>query len=181
MIVLSNTIKAVDMSKEPPKTDKTETIVNILGDSFLRMAKSLRELQDNHPELFLKAAELAGIGRRKAYALARVARQFEGVSEQRLHLIGWTKLMIIGRYLTDANREHLLQLAEQNTAHDLEVVLQGETPVEDARIVRFYLAPADYKRLRAVLTKHGAVPNGNGLTNMEAAMMALVAKVEAGA
>jgi hypothetical protein len=169
------------MSKNKPNADKTETIVNILGDSFLRIAKSLRELQDNHPELFLKAAELAGIGRRKAFALTRIARQFEGVSEQRLHLIGWTKLMVVGRYLTEVNREHLLELAEQNTTHDLEVVLQGETPVEDARIVRFYLAPADYKRLRAVLTKHGAVPSGNGLTNMEAAMMALVAKVEAGA
>lgn len=168
------------MSNVPPKADKTETIANILGDSFLRIAKGLRDLQDNQPEMFLKVAELAGISRRKAFALTRIARQFEGVPEQRLHLIGWSKLMIVGRYLSAANRKHLLELAEQNTAHDLEIILQGEQPVEDARIVRLYLAPPDYKRLRAVLTKYGAVPNGSGLTNVEAAMMALVAKMEAG-
>lgn len=69
------------ISKYPPKIDKAETIANILGDSFLRIAKGLRDLQDNHPELFLKAAELAGISRRKAFALTRMVRQFEGIPE----------------------------------------------------------------------------------------------------
>ena len=88
------------MSKTPPGSDKVETLANILGDSFLRMAKGLRELQDNQPDLFLNAAKLAGISRRKAFALTRIARQFEDVPDKRLYSIGWTKLMIIGSGLT---------------------------------------------------------------------------------
>lgn len=83
--------------------------------------------------------------------------------------------------LSDENRERLLELAGQHTAHDLEVILRGEEPVEDAKVARFYLAPPDYNRLRAALLKHGAVVSGNGLANVEPALMALIDKVETAA
>lgn len=158
--------------------EQAELIAGFIGDRFLRLAWALRELQDEQPGIFLKVVGLVGLNSRKAYALARIARQFDGVPEERLYFIGWTKLVIIGRYLTDDNLEHLLQLAQQNTAHDLEVLLRGETPIEDAKVVQLYLAPNDYQRLRAALIKHGAVTSGNGLIKMEAALMALVDQTE---
>ena len=115
--------------------NKVEFIADFIGDNFLRMAKALRELQDEQPDIFLEVAKLAGLSNRKAYALARIARQFENAPEERLYFIGWTKLQIIGRYLTGENTEYLLKLAEQNTAHDLEVRLRGDTPIADARVV----------------------------------------------
>jgi hypothetical protein len=129
----------------------------------------------------MKVVGLVGLSPRKSYALARIARQFDGVPEERLYVIGWTKLVIIGRYLTDDNLEHLLQLAQQNTARDLEILLRGETPIEDAKVVQLYLAPNDYQRLRAALIKYGAVQSGNGLIKVEAALMALVDQVESAA
>ncbi|QDB99296.1 hypothetical protein [Mesorhizobium sp. 8] len=69
-----------------------------------------------------------------------------------------------------------MELAEQNTSHDLEVLLRGETPVEDALVVQLYLTLKDHKRLRAALVKYGAVVSGNGLSKTEAALMALVDK-----
>lgn len=157
---------------------KVDIAASFIGDNFLRVAKALRKLQDDDPEIFLKVAESLGISRRKAYALARIDRQFTElrVEENRLYFIGWSKLQIVGRYLTDENAEYLLQLAEQHTSHDLEVLLRGETPVEDAKVVRLYLAPEDHKRLTAALMKYGAVVSGNGLAKTEIALMALVDK-----
>ena len=161
--------------------DRAEFIAGFIGDRFLRLAWALRDLQDEQPDIFLKVADLVGLSRRKAYALARIARQFDGVPEERLYFIGWTKLVIVGRYLTDDNLEHLLQLAQQNTAHDLEVLLRGEVPIEGAKVVQLYLSPNDYQRLRAALIKHGAVQSGNGLIKMEAALMALVDQTDGAA
>ncbi|WP_137113830.1 hypothetical protein [Mesorhizobium sp. GR13] len=162
---------------------KVDIAASFIGDNFLRVAKALRKLQDDDPEIFLKVAESLGISRRKAYALARIDRQFTelGVEENRLYVIGWSKLQIVGRYLIGENAEYLLQLAEQNTSHDLEILLRGETPVEDAKVVQLYLAAEDYKRLRATLKKYGAVVSGNGLAKTEIALMALIDKVEPGA
>lgn len=162
--------------KDPSLDDKVEIIANYIGDSFLRVARALRELQDEKPDIFLKVATLAGISNRKAYALARISRQFDDfcVPEERLYFIGWTKLQIIGRYLTEDNAEYLLLLAERNTTHDLEVLLRGETPVEDAKVMQFYLSPTDYKRLRSKLVTHGAIVSGNGLAKKEAALMKLL-------
>lgn len=158
--------------------EKAEFISELLGDNFMRLARALREIQDEQPDIFLRVAKLVGLGKRKAYALARIARQFESVSEKRLYSIGWTKLQIIGRYLTDENSDYLLQLAEKNTAHDLEVLLRGDTPVAGARVVQLYLAPGDYNRLRAALIANGAIVNGSGVARMEAAVMTLIGKVE---
>lgn len=158
--------------------DKAEFIASLIGDNFLRLAWALQELQDEQPDIFLKVVHLVGLSPRKAYALARIARQFGGVKEERLYVIGWSKLMIIGRYLTENNVEYLLQLAEDNTSYDLQVRLRGEIPIEDAKVVQLYLSPADHKRLKAVLIKHGAIASSNGLVRMENALMAFIDKME---
>jgi hypothetical protein len=161
--------------------EKAEFIASLIGDNFLRLAWALRELQDTQPDIFLKVVDLVGLSPRKAYALTRIARQFDNVAEERLHFIGWSKLTIIGRYLTENNIEYLLQLAEENTSYDLQVRLRGETPIEGAKVVQLYLAPDNHKRLKTALMKHGAVASGNGLAKMESALMALVDKMEPGA
>lgn len=157
---------------------QVEIIASFIGDNFLRLAKALREIQDEQPDIFLKVVELVGISRRKAYALTRINRQFDdlGVPEERLYYIGWTKLQIVGRYLTNENAEYLLKLGERLTSHDLEARLRGEIPVKNARVVMLYLAPADYARLRTALLKHGAIPSGKGLIEKEAALMTLIDK-----
>ncbi|MBJ7533656.1 hypothetical protein JDN40_06025 [Rhodomicrobium vannielii ATCC 17100] len=156
--------------------EKAEIIANYIGINFLAAAKELRELQDIKPDVFLKVAEMAGLGKRTAYALARIARQFDvlGVPEERLRAIGWAKLQIIGRYLTEENAGVLLELAEKNTVYELESRLRGEIPVEDARVIMLYLAPDQYERFKAKLIAHGAVPSGNGLLRKEKALMAII-------
>ncbi|WP_266019674.1 hypothetical protein [Brucella intermedia] len=157
-------------------SEKTELLANLIGNNFLKLARELRDLKENAPDLFLKVAEMAGISSRKAYALARISRQFDelGVSEERLAFIGWTKLQIVGRHLNDENGEYLLDLAEQHTTHDLETILRGETPAGNAKVVQFYLTHEDYQLLRSVLLKHGALVNGNGLAHKEEALMAAI-------
>lgn len=156
--------------------EKAEVIANYIGNNFLELAKELRELQEVKPDIFTKVAQMAGLSPRKAYALARISRQFQdlGVPEERLRTIGWTKLQIIGRYLTEENAEYLLQRAELDTVYELESRLRGEAPVEDARVMMLYLPPQDYERLKAKLIAHGAVPNGSGLLRKEAALMAFI-------
>lgn len=157
-------------------SEKTELLANLIGNNFLKLARELRDLKENAPDLFVKVAEMAGISSRKAYALARISRQFDelGVSEERLAFIGWTKLQIVGRHLNDENGEYLLDLAEQHTTHDLEKILRGESPVSNPRVVRLYLSCSDYAKLRDVLLKNGALPAGNGMSNMEEALMSMI-------
>lgn len=85
--------------------DKLEIIANYVGKKFFQVAKELRELQELKPYIFKSVAKMAGMSPRRAYALARISRQFEdlGVPEVRLCQIGWTKLTVIGRYLTEDN------------------------------------------------------------------------------
>ena len=117
---------------------KIEIISSHIGSRFLSLAKLLREIQEEDIQLFLKTVKLSRVGVRKAYALARIDRQFDGLNipEERLYYIGWTKLQIIGRHLNDQNAEQLLQLAAAHTAHDLESKLCGELPVKNARVVQ---------------------------------------------
>ena len=121
---------------------------------------------------------MAGLSSRQAYTLARISRQFHdlGVSEERLEAVGWSKLQIIGRYLTEENAKYLLQLAEQNAVHELEARLRGEPPIQDARLLTFYFPSQDYERVKAKLIKHGAVISGNSLLKKEAALLALIRK-----
>jgi hypothetical protein len=62
--------------------------------NFMRVARLLRELQEQNPDDFVAEAKQAGIKRRHAYALARIAQKFDGlkIPDQRLRSVGWAKL-----------------------------------------------------------------------------------------
>ena len=156
--------------------ERAAILADFLGDDFITLARHLRELHEERPDIVFKVAELAGIGRRKAYALVRISKQFDNlkISEQRLHKIGWTRLQLIGRYLQPENVHALLTLAEKNTVHDLDLLLRGEEPVENARVVLLYLPPEDYQKLEKCLVSFGAAPYGNGLIGKEAALMQML-------
>ena len=156
--------------------DKAEVIANYIGYDFLNLAEELRDLQDAKPDIFMTVVKMAGLSTRKAYALARISRQFDdlGVPDERLHAIGWTKLQVIGRHLTEENADYLLNLAEHNTVHDLEALLRGERLIEDARVMVLYFSPEEHDLVRGALIRHGAVANGKGLLKKEAALIALI-------
>jgi hypothetical protein len=138
--------------------------------------QDLDQERDDDKRRFLTVVEHLGIGLRRAYSLARISRIFDGsgISEDRLHSVGWSKLAIIGRFLTEGNAEALLQAAEQNTAHNLQVLLRGEVPVAKARVLVLYLDQSDYSYLRKVLLSNGALPTAKGLRNVEVALMKFV-------
>lgn len=170
------------IDEKPSLQDHIELVANFIGDNFLQLARQLRDLQDfdtdkpTEQKRFIKVVDHLRIGRRKAYQLARVSRIFQdrGIPEGRLCKIGWSKLAIIGRYLTEKNVDTLLKMAEQNIGHDLSVLLRGDQPIDKARVLVLYVDQIDYIRLRKAMLKNGASPSGKGMTNVEPALMQLI-------
>jgi hypothetical protein len=54
------------------------------------------------------------------------------VPRSRLRKIGWTKLQLIGKHISQGNLEELLQLAESVSSKELE---RGEKPLGNAHCV----------------------------------------------
>ena len=54
---------------EKPLSYKVEYTIDWVGDSFLLLARRLRDVQDETPEMFASVAKLNGIGLRKAFYL----------------------------------------------------------------------------------------------------------------
>src|SRR5690606_10289370 len=127
-------VKAVSEYSEGAKK-KAEHIALFIGDNFLYAARQLREVQDETPELFQTVVEYTGIGLRKAYYLVQIDRQFSklGIERNRLGRVGWTKLQLIGPYISKANCEELLSLAEKHTAYELSMIMRGEEPHPETR------------------------------------------------
>jgi hypothetical protein len=157
-------------------TERAAILADFIARDFMTVARNLRELHDEKPEVVMKVAELAGISRRRAYALIRISRQFDQykIPEDRLKRIGWTRLQLIGRYLEKGNVHELLAIAEANTVHNLELILRGDPPMPDARVVVGYFSPSDHQRLTKALISLGAAPSGIGLIGVEQALMKLV-------
>src|SRR3546814_948873 len=84
---------------------------------------------------------------RKAYYWAQIDRQFStlAIDRMRLHHVGWTKLQVIGPYVTKGNCHDLLCLAEAHTVYELATLMRGEEPHPDARCVQLYLSPEQYE------------------------------------
>lgn len=168
------------MNKDESGGKIAKIIAAEIETNFMRVARLLRRLQEKNPQLFLTEAKYGGLKRRHAYALARIAQQFDGlgIPDVRLHNIGWTKLAVVGRYLTDKNIEQLLMLAEQFTTHELEGQLRGEKPKKGARAMLLHLLPKDDKRFRSLLVEYGAKSSGNGLIGKERALVALLDDID---
>jgi hypothetical protein len=165
---------------EKPSSNQAEYVASWVGDSFLLLARHLREVQDETPELFSSVAKLCGISLRKAFYLARIDRQFRtlGVDENHLCAIGWSKLRLICDHITEANCKQLLQLAETSTVHELELKMRNEEPVDGTRCVTLYFEPADYEVFAAVILSHGGLKSGRGLVGQEKALIKALASIK---
>jgi hypothetical protein len=164
------------IKNEISSEEKVGNMADYIGFGLLQVAANLCSMQELKPDIFEKVAKTVGLSSHQAHTLVRISRHFRDVPQERLETVGWSKLQIIGRYLTEDNAEHLLQLAEKNAVFDLESRLRGEPPIRLARVLTFYFSSQDYERVRAKLIKHGAVVSGYSLLKKEAALMALIRK-----
>lgn len=144
--------------------DKVTIIADYVGRDFMKLARELRELQLTKSDVFLEVAKKVGLGERKAFALARIARIFDelNVPDLRLNKIGWAKLQRISSYLDEDNAETLLSLAEEQTDHELSLSLRGESPIAGAKVMVLYLPEDVHSSFRNLLIKFGAKPTSTG-------------------
>ena len=157
--------------------DKIALIADFVGRDFMRLAKELQQVQEQRSDMFIEVADRVGIGRRKAFALARIARIFIDldIPDERLNRIGWAKLNRISGHLNEDNAIHLLALAEEDTFYELDSILKGKQPVGEAKVLLLHLTEADHAYLCKLLLEHGAKPTGNGgLSGKEEALMNLL-------
>jgi hypothetical protein len=167
----------------PPSTEalyeKALELFAKVPDNFLDLGRALRQLQDRDLELFQKFVAKTGIGRRKAYYLVEISRTFEPleVSRARVHDLGWTKVQLIGKHVTQDNVEELLKLAENSSANELERAMSGKKPLGNARCVLMYFSPKQYDELEGALVRHGGVRRGRGVENKEEAMLKMVRRL----
>jgi hypothetical protein len=167
----------------PPSTvalyNKALELFAKVPDKFLDLGRVLRQLQGHDPDLFQKFVAKTGIGGRKAYYLVEISRTFEPlqVSRARLHDLGWTKVQLIGKHVTQDNVEELLKLAENTSANELERLLSGKKPLGNARCVLMYFSPKQYDELEDALVRHGGVRRGRGVEDKEEAMIKMVRRL----
>ena len=141
---------------------------------FLGRARTLDAIHPLKPDAFTMAAKAAGIGLRKAYGLVQIHRRFgsKAAWQARLEKIGWTRLYIAARADPEKwSTKQLLDLAEAHTAHDLEVILKGDTPPQNARVVVLRFTPEQYAVFENAVLAHGAEAVGKGLKGRERALI----------
>nr|WP_145959197.1 hypothetical protein [Rhizobium sp. ACO-34A] len=167
-------------NKDPYLDEKIATIADFVGRDFMRLARELLQLQEQRSDMFVEVAEQVGIGRRKSFALARIARIFNdlNIPDERLNRIGWAKLNRISGHLDEDNALHLLALAEDYTFYELDAILKGKQPVDGAKVLLLHLPEDIHSRFREVLIKHGARPTASGgLSGKERALANLLAEL----
>ena len=160
--------------------DKAMTLSKNVDDTFLELGRTLRQLQDREPQLFQEIVAKSDLGRRKAYYLADVSRVFDPlqVSRARLKKVGWTKLAMIAKRVTQDNIDDLLDLAEQNNVKELERITRGKRPLGNSHCVLMYFSPKQYEELEEALVHHGArkAERGRGLVEKEEALLKMIRK-----
>ena len=160
--------------------DKAMALSKNVDDTFLELGRTLRHLQDREPQLFQEIVAKSDLGRRKAYYLVDVSRVFDPlqVSRARLKKVGWTKLAMIAKQVTQDNIDELLDLAEQNNAKELERMMRGEKPLGSSHCVLMYFSPKQYEELEEALVHHGArkAGRGRGLVEKENALLKMIRK-----
>ena len=162
--------------------DKALALSSDVEDTFLELGRSLRQLLDRDPDLFQQIVKKGRLGRRKAYYLVEVSRKFEPlpISRARLKKIGWTKLQIIGQHVTKDNVEELVNLAEQLKTKQLERIMQGDEPLDNAHCVLMYFSPKQYAAFEGALLKNGGERSGRGIVGKEEALIKALRKAVPG-
>lgn len=148
---------------------------------FLARGRTLDAIHTLKPDAFALAAKAAGVGLRTAYGLVQVHRRFgsKPAWRARLERVGWTRLYIAARADPEKwSTKQLLGLAETHTAHDLEVVLKGDVPLQNARVVVLRFTLEQYVLFERVLLAHGAEPAGKGLKGREDALIKALASID---
>lgn len=128
------------------------------SENFLELARGLRSVKENTPELFDEVIEGLRLHSRKAYYILSVEAELQafGIPDERLLEIGWTKLSMIVPKLTQENHLKLLKLAETHTAREVGLLLNGEFPAPDSKVLQIYLPAKDYDTVAKALTLFGA-------------------------
>jgi len=161
------------MTNSSPETSKTELITALIEYDFLAAAQLLRGIQDKTPEAFATAAKFAGIGLRKAYALAQIDRCFSVLNVERKLLcnIGWSKLQILCQHITLDNHQKLLSLAQNVCAHELSAILRDATYSAGKHCVVLYFSSKQYDVFQHAVLAHGGKKSSRGLTYKEMALV----------
>ena len=158
---------------------KAVALAKDFDESFIELGRTLRQIQEiGGVDDFRQVCDAAGIGTRKAYYLASITKNIEGlhIPTKRLRAIGWTKLMTLAPHLTKANWKDLLTAAENNTNRELQMLVKGEEPADNSHCVLLYFNDEDYADFVKSALHHGAARSGRGLLHKEKAIMALVKK-----
>jgi hypothetical protein len=143
---------------------------------FLPLGKLMDKLKTQNADVFRVWLAEAGLSRRKAYYLIRIARYFDGYPDQaRLERIGWSKLLLLTSLENESALEGLLHLAETETARNLSRTLRGLEDQGRTRCVLFYFTKAEYAAVEKALIAHGAGKVGKALLEKEKALLNLVA------
>jgi hypothetical protein len=148
-----------------------------IEENFLDLGKAMRQLLERDAELFKKIVDISRLGSRKAYYLVNISQWFEGmpIPRKRLLAVGWTKLMVIGRHVTKDNVAELVTLAENNNVKQLEALMRGEAPKDNASCFLAYFDPKDYKVLEETMIQYGGGRrSGRGIENKEEALMKII-------
>jgi len=122
-----------------------------------------------------------GLGERKAYYLAAIGKKIEGlpIPNETLANVGWTKMQIIGKLLTEVNWQEFLAVAEAHTTRDLKVIAKGLRPTPGMKTVYLHLTPGQHKKFTQAILENGGEAKGVGIVNVERALMNVIAKTEA--
>lgn len=156
--------------------DKARTLSKDVDDNFLDLARTLKQLQERDLGLFTDLWRQTDLGRRKAYYLVEIARTYDHlpIPRSRLKKLGWTKLQLIAKSVTADNWQELLDTAEHYPTKQLEKIVKGHKPVDNAHCVLMYFTPKDYAKLEHVLIKNGGEKSGRGILHKEEALMKIV-------
>lgn len=160
---------------------KAVSLAKDFDDNFLDLAKTLRQLLDRDPQMFQDVYTKSDIGRRKAYYLVEISRAFDQLpaSRARMKKIGWTKLQVMSKYVTKDNIDEMLGLAEEHSAKELESIMRGGKPTDNAHCVLMYFSPKQYDVLERAMLKNGGTRSGRGILDKEEALIAALKKLEA--
>lgn len=149
--------------------------------NFYRLATSLSVLHDEDGGALHGLPEQTGMSRRRMYYLIDVGNLIREhrLTETRAAGVGWTKLQIVARHVSQAestSAEELaayLELAETSQARALAKKLAGATVVRKSG-VQFDLSMAARAELNEALLAFGAERTHRGYVKKEAALIKIV-------
>lgn len=153
--------------------------------NFFALAQALSKLHDIDPRDLRDLPDRSRLSRRRMYYLLQAGELIRryGIKELDAEYIGWTKLQMIARHVSNAGRQltpeefkKLLALATEHKTRDLPVALKGKR-LGDKRVAHFYLTSRERALLNKALVMYGATQRGDRLTGKEEALVKILREV----